>query len=107
MAQRGLAGVKAADSIAKAERDIIANPELALHSKHQLRNPLHGILRVKIGRLRVFYIVSRELGVARVVYIGFRKAGDKREAYSELTRLIRGGKLDADFEALSLEPPKV
>lgn len=70
-----------------------------------LRAPLDSVHRFKAGRYRFFYLVSGDLTKIRVIYIGIRCDGDKRDAYVQFEKAIRKGLFDEDFRALGLEPP--
>jgi len=62
---------------------------------------------VKIGRLRVFFIASEPTKRAIVLCLGYRKAGDKNDAYEEVRRLIRRGSFDPQFAELGITKPKL
>jgi hypothetical protein len=61
---------------------------------------------VKKGRIRVFYAASSERARAVVLLLGYRKQGDKRDAYAELERLLRRKDFDRVFEDLGVKKPK-
>ena len=78
-------------------------PQYALTKKHG--SNLKGIFRTKAGRLRIFWIASSKAKTAIVLAIGFRKEGDRNDAYSYLVRLLRSGDLDICFEELGMKKP--
>lgn len=82
--------------------DVISNPDHALMPKNALRDDLRGIQRDKLGRWRVFYVVSTARGIAAVLYVGWRKEGDRDDAYAEMTRLVTGGEFDLFLEEIGL-----
>ena len=43
---------------------------------------------LKKGRFRVFYDIDETRRIIRILHVGFRKEGDKRDAYREFQRLI-------------------
>lgn len=87
-------------------RDVVANPDLALAHQNMLKDDLAGVLRVKVGRRhRIFYLASSEKRRAIVLMFGFRKEGDKNDAYEVVRRLVRKGAFDAHFAALGVKKP--
>jgi mRNA-degrading endonuclease RelE of RelBE toxin-antitoxin system len=54
----------------------------------RLTDDLAGYRRLKKGRYRVFYDIDEGRRVIRILHIGFRKEGDRRDAYREFQRLI-------------------
>lgn len=58
---------------------------------------LSGIYRIKKGRLRICYVGNSKERKITVLYISDtpRKAGDARDPYAVLTRLVKSGKFDA------------
>jgi hypothetical protein len=94
------------ETVADVIRTIVANPELAFMPKHALRSPLAGVFRIKKGRFRLFFIASREKQAAIVLFLGYRKEGDKRDAYSEFERHLRRGAFDPQFVELGMKRPE-
>jgi mRNA interferase RelE/StbE len=66
-----------------------------------LHDELRGVYRIPFGRYRILYSVSRRRDAAievvevyvRVVLVGIRKEGDKRDVYRLAQRLARRGEL--------------
>lgn len=54
----------------------------------RLTDELAGYRRLKKGRYRVFYQVDEVRRVVSILFVGFRKAGDRHDAYREFQRLI-------------------
>lgn len=63
------------------------------------------IYRVKAGRTRIPYIWSSAKAAVRILCVGYRKDGDKRDAYAELSRVLNSGQLDADFALIGVKRP--
>ena len=78
------------------------NPKFALGARKS--GSLHGVFRQKSGRLRVFWIASKPKMTAIVLFIGYRKAGDKKDAYEQFKHRLSHGDFDHHFKALDLEP---
>jgi hypothetical protein len=78
--------------------------ELALHRGNYSGIP--GVFRLKQGRYRMFYLVSTQLRQVVILSVGYRKAGDKNDAYAELRRHIAAGVFDPQFEELAVKKPK-
>ena len=57
----------------------------------RLTDDMAGYRRLKKGRHRVFYRVDEDLRLIRILFIGFRKEGDRNDAY-RLFRKFIGGK---------------
>ncbi len=66
---------------------------------------LAGVRRAKLGRQRVFFLASREKQLAIVLMLGFRKEGDRKDAYVELVRRIRRGEFDEQFREAGIAKP--
>lgn len=78
-------------------------------SQFRLRGDLHPVCRFKTGqdsRYRVLYIFSLEREISIVLYIGFRRAGDKRDAYADFERRLRGQEFDEQFREIGVKLPK-
>jgi hypothetical protein len=107
MAARGKGSQHAAlhAGILELIEKVIGESDLALLARNRLSGDLAGILRVKKGRFRLFYILATEKVAARVLYVGFRKEGDKRDAYEEFRRYLRAGVFDPQFAELGLKKP--
>jgi len=75
-------------------------PERALSGK------LSGIYRIKKGRMRICYIGNAQEKVVRVIFISDtpRKAGDKNDPYSLLTKMVHSGNHKL-LEELGVEIP--
>ena len=80
-------------------RDIAASGEPELLGK-PLVDEFQGLYRASFGRYRIIYRVSRDPRnprviriVIRVILVGIRKQGDKRDVYARLHRLLLRGKL--------------
>lgn len=86
-------------------RCIVSDSDIAFLPQFRLKRDLVGILRVKKGRLRLFYIASSQKGRAIVLMIGYRKAGDKNDAYEELSYLLKRGAFKPQFDELGLPMP--
>ena len=88
---------------------VVANPDHCGASQFRLKGGLHPVCRFKTGpssRYRVFYIFSLELETSIVLYIGFRRAGDKRDAYADFESRLRGGDFDEQFRELGVKLPR-
>jgi hypothetical protein len=72
-----------------------------------LRGALASVKRAKAGRTRLFFLASREKQKAIVLMLGFRKEGDRGDAYEEIARRIRRGEFAAQFAEIGIEPPDV
>lgn len=100
------ANASAYNAIAKVIKDVISNHDLAFLPQHMLRGDLAGVFRVKgFGRGRVFYLASSSSQRAIILMIGYRKEGDKRDAYEVIRRLLRKGAFDAHFAELGVSKP--
>ena len=66
---------------------------------------LSGVRRAKLGRERVFFLASREKQLAIVLMLGFRKEGDRSDAYVEIVRRIRRGEFDKQFLEAGVDKP--
>ncbi len=94
--------------IRKKAENLLSNPTGALDPQNALRPPLTGVWRFHLNdRIRVVYLVRPDHTEARVIFVGFRKDGDKDDVYSQLTRLLRGTALDAEFQTLGVTKPAV
>ena len=94
-------------SVLRLVTDIISDPVHAFDLKYRLRPPLGSVFRVKAGRLRVFFLASSTHQRSIVLAVGFRKEGDKRDAYTELERWISRGDFDPQFAELGISRPKL
>jgi hypothetical protein len=94
-------------SIRRKITDVISDPDHATAPPNALRDDLRGTYRNKIGRIRIFYITSRKANKAAVLYIGWRKEGDKHDAYTEFARLLRNGEFDIVFKEIGVQLPAV
>jgi hypothetical protein len=66
---------------------------------------LAGIYRTKVGRLRIFWIASSAKQRAIVLFIGYRKEGGKKDAYTEFIRRLQAGEFDHYFGELKQQNP--
>lgn len=95
-------------SVREVLDDWLTDPELALAHKHALTDDLKNVFRIAFGaRMRLFYLVSSRRRRVVVLLIGYRKDGDKNDAYEVLRRRIKAGEFDAIFEELGVEKPKL
>jgi mRNA-degrading endonuclease RelE of RelBE toxin-antitoxin system len=94
------------DGVANLIKTVIAESDLALLPKNRLSGELAGVLRIKKGRFRLFYLASTEKAAAVVLFIGYRKEGDKHDAYVEFERHLKRGAFDQQVAELGLPKPK-
>jgi hypothetical protein len=91
--------------------EVIANEDHAFSPATALgrRGPvnLSGVRRAKLGRERVFFLASRQKQLAIVLMLGFRKDGDRNDAYVEIVRRIRRGEFDEQFCEAGIAKPDV
>ena|SRR5438067_12498373 len=82
------------------EKIIAKAGELAHHSDpaqlgKPLQDELRGYHRLSYGRYRIIYRVrssGASMGrIVQIVYVGIRKAGDKRDVYEQAEKLRRRG----------------
>ena len=66
---------------------------------------LSGIYRDHVGRLVVFWIASSEKKLAIVLFVGYRKEGDQKDAYRAFARHLRAGSFEKYFEELGQKNP--
>jgi hypothetical protein len=95
-------------AVRSAVERVLASPTHSLDSKHQLRGELAGVRRLKLGpssRYRLIYITSEKHKKSIILWIGYRKAGDKRDAYTVLTKMLRAGQFDSQFEEVEMQRP--
>lgn len=102
-ARKGAAPASALTGIRKLVEHIVAESDLATLPKHRLKDDLTGVLRIKHGRLRLFFIANQEAAI--VLMVGYRKAGDRHDAYEEFGRLLQRGTFDQLFAELRLAKP--
>lgn len=80
----------------------------ATRNDNRLRDDLAGVCRDKYGRWRIFYLVSKErCSLVILALLEGRKAGDKNDPYRVISRLIRRGQFDHQFEEIGIPKPKV
>ena len=88
---------------AAAWRAIECDLDLLANSDDFVQSPRHrcnrgSVFRTKPAvRARLFYIYSSASRRVTVLMLGFRKAGDKKDAYAELARLLKAGRFDEGF----------
>lgn len=91
--------------------EVVADEENAFSPAAALgrRGPvnLSGVRRAKLGRGRVFFLASRQKQLAIVLMLGFRKEGDRNDAYVEIVRRIRRGEFDDQFREIGIAKPDV
>lgn len=95
-------------AIKAAVEGVLSDPVHCADAKHQLRGDLAGICRLKIGyasRYRVFFIYSTEHRQTRLLWVGYRRAGDRRDAYEEFARRLANGEFDDQFRELGKKRP--
>lgn len=80
------------DQAKAAIRNAMANPEQA---GKQLVGPFFPYRRLKVGRYRIVYRIIKDADPPEVhfLYIGIRKAGDKKDVYARLEKLLERGDL--------------
>jgi hypothetical protein len=93
------------DGLRKLINEVVAVEDHAFGPATALRSGLSPVRRAKMGRLRLFFLASREHRAASVLMVGYRKAGDKNDAYEEIARRIRRGEFDAQFDELGIKKP--
>jgi mRNA-degrading endonuclease RelE of RelBE toxin-antitoxin system len=84
-------------------QDALGEPDVAITKDTTLQDDLRGVLRIKMGRHRIFYLCNRERTV--ILFIGWRKEGAADDAYNEAKRLIKAGKFDPQFAELEVPFP--
>jgi hypothetical protein len=98
-------------ALKKLLQEIVSNEDHALSAATALgrRGSLNlaGIRRAKLGRERIFFVASREKQVAIVLMLGYRKEGDRNDAYVEIVRHIRRGEFDEQFREAGIAKPDV
>ncbi len=98
-------------ALRKLLQEIVTNEDLAFSAATALgrRGPvnLSGVRRAKLGRQRVFFLASRERQLAIVLMLGFRKEGDRNDAYVDIVRRIRRGEFDEQFREAGITRPDV
>ena len=89
--------------------NVIGEPHLVFLPQHCLTGDLAGVLRIEKGRLRLFFIASRERQAAIILLLGtsVRKAGDKNDPYEEIRWYLRRSDLDSYFAELGLTKPRI
>ena len=96
------------DGVRRILDDALTNPLFAFARDNGAREGQHdfgNIFRMKVGRHRIFYIASSALRRATVLFIGHRKAGDKNDAYADLSRRLRTNEFDEVFRELTVKKP--
>jgi mRNA-degrading endonuclease RelE of RelBE toxin-antitoxin system len=89
--------------------ELLSHEERALDRSNGCRLGNHdfgNVFRQKLGRYRIFYIVSKAHQQSTVLFIGYRKEGDKNDAYAELSRRLQTDEFDPQFAELSVKKPK-
>ena len=83
------------DALPQKDRAVIADAVRIIQSvPHgpgtQLTEDLYPYRRLKKGRWRIFYRIDETEKLIRVLFVGFRKEGDKKDAYRLFRKLIGG-----------------
>lgn len=98
-------------ALKKLLQEVVSSEDHALSAATALgrRGPVNlaGVRRAKLGRERVFFLASREKQIAIVLMLGFRKEGDRNDAYVEIVRHIRRGEFDEQFREAGITKPDV
>lgn len=94
--------------VKSAVEAVISDPAHAMDSAHRLTGNLAGVRRLKFGpesRYRLFYLCAPEKGRSILLWLGYRKAGDKNDAYAEMARRVGRGDFDEQFKDLGIPRP--
>ena len=98
-------------ALKKLLHEVVTNEDLAFAAATALGRRgsvnLAGVRRAKLGRQRVFFLASREKQIAIVLMLGFRKEGDRNDAYVQIVRHIRRGEFDEQFREAGIARPDV
>ncbi len=97
------------NGIRRILEDALTNPAIAFKRDNGCREGQHdfgNVFRLKVGRHRIFYIGSTTLRRITVLFIGYRKEGDARDAYAELSRRLKSSEFDLLFKELGVKKPK-
>jgi len=98
------------DALRRVLELVLADKGHALAARTQLGNKaqdFRGIRRIKFGgRSRLIYIASSAKQAVIVLFIGYRKEGDKNDVYAELSRRLHGDEFDTLFGELGIKKPK-
>ena len=79
-------------TILKKVRGLGANPE---QQGKALMGELAGLRSVQAaGRYRIIYAIKDQNVIVTVVWLGIRKDGDKKDAYTIAKKLVRAGLID-------------
>lgn len=99
------------EMVKKAVKEVVANPDLNTAAKFALGNKggknFTGIMRVKIGRARLFYIASAERQQSRILMLGERESGSRDDVYEELARKLKTAEFNDVFAELGLKKPDI
>lgn len=104
---RAALGTNLYESLLDVINKVIGEADLALSPQNRLRGSLASVLRIKKGRLRIFFLASVQKQKAIVLFFGYRREGHKGDAYAELERMIRKGTFDPQFAELEIPRPDV
>ncbi len=86
--------------------NVLGDPVHAVSAQTSLRGDLKPVRRVRQGRFRVFYICCRKTQRVRVLFMGLRRDGDRRDAYEAFERALKSKRFDAQFQELDIKLPK-
>ncbi|MEK6608518.1 MAG: hypothetical protein AABZ30_12735 [Myxococcota bacterium] len=75
------------------------------HPSFRLKHDLAGIFRDKFGRMRIFWAASSERRRVVVLLFGYRKEGDRKDAYEVPRRVLRSPELAPSFEWVGARNP--
>jgi len=96
-------------AIKAAVDTVLSSAEKVDAPQHKLRAPLTNVCRLKPGpasRYRLFFIFSLKHRKSIVLWIGFRKEGDRKDAYTQFTKMLQKGTFDEQFRELEIPIPK-
>ena len=79
------------------------DPTFTLETKHGIS--LGGVNRAKQGRLRIYWIASSAKRLVYILFIGYRKEGDRKDAYRKFVAHLRRGSFDRLFANLDQKNP--
>jgi hypothetical protein len=82
-------------------------PRDPFNKTYALKGVLSGIFRIQKGRLRICWIGSSRLRRVAIIFISetLRKAGDVSDPYRILTKALKSGEYNEEFEKLGLDSP--
>lgn len=86
---------------------VIRDPEHA--GNQRLTGDLFPVCRIKLGpktRDRLFYIVNVEKRQARLLFLGYRREGHRKDAYEVFRKRLKRGDYDTLFREIGAKLPK-